>query len=369
MKTKVCHVTSAHNSKDVRIFHKECVSLAKGGYDTYLVARGDSREEKGVHVVGTGEAPSSRIKRMVSFSKKVYLRALEIDAEVYHLHDPELLPYGLKLKKHGKKVIFDSHERYVEQIKNKTYLPKALRALASMAYGVCENYVLHRIDALVFPCNYKGRHPFEGKCRKVITVDNYPMMEELFENYDGNAEKVPRSICYVGSLTHNRGITALVSAIEKIDGTLFLAGSFSPEGYEDCLRKMPGWSKVEYLGNLDRGQIVVLLKKTCIGAATVLNVGQYNKYDNMATKTYEYMSLALPVILTNASYNRSINDKYNFSICVDPENIEEIVSAMEYLFSNPEEAAQLGINGRLAVEQEFNWNTQEKKLLELYETI
>ena len=44
--TKVCHLTSAHPSNDPRIFHKQCASLAREGYDTYLVARGESREER-----------------------------------------------------------------------------------------------------------------------------------------------------------------------------------------------------------------------------------------------------------------------------------------------------------------------------------
>ncbi|MEN9018248.1 MAG: glycosyl transferase, partial [Hellea sp.] len=34
---KICHLSSAHQGLDVRIFHKECVSLASFGYDTHLV--------------------------------------------------------------------------------------------------------------------------------------------------------------------------------------------------------------------------------------------------------------------------------------------------------------------------------------------
>ena len=38
--TRVCHMTSAHNSDDVRIFHKECTSLAKARYDARFVVLG-----------------------------------------------------------------------------------------------------------------------------------------------------------------------------------------------------------------------------------------------------------------------------------------------------------------------------------------
>ena len=59
---KVCHMTSAHGVEDIRIFHKECVSLAKAGYDVYLVERGESYEKDGVHIVGVGEILKSRRK-------------------------------------------------------------------------------------------------------------------------------------------------------------------------------------------------------------------------------------------------------------------------------------------------------------------
>ncbi|MFI3116232.1 MAG: hypothetical protein R3Y12_08860 [Clostridia bacterium] len=97
-------MTSAHLSQDVRILKKQCVSLAKAGYDTYLVAKGDSYEEDGVKIVGIGNVLGGRFKRMTVVVKNVYKQALDLDCDIYQIHDPELLPYALKLKKKVKKL-------------------------------------------------------------------------------------------------------------------------------------------------------------------------------------------------------------------------------------------------------------------------
>lgn len=359
-------MTSVHESYDNRIFYRECVSLANAGFDTYLVAKGESREELGVHVVGVGDAPAGRLERMFSFSERIYQKALELDAEIYHLHDPELLSFALKLKKKGKKVIFDSHERYVELIQIKYYLPKWLRSTVAFLYDKFELFVLKRIDAAIFPCTYEGVHPLAGRCRVLETIDNFPALEDLYDNYDPAAIKEKNSICHIGSLTHERGITNLVAAMEKIDGQLFLAGPFSPASYENRLKEMPGWNKVKYLGVLNKNQIPDLLQRCQIGTATLLNVGQYNKYDNLATKVYEYMSLGVPTLLSKAPYNEKMVHKYGFGLCVDPENVDEIAEGIKFLLEYPEEAMQMGLNGREAVKSDFNWGTQEKKLVALY---
>ena len=173
---KICHMTSAHRSDDVRIFVKECSSLATAGHEVWLVARGDSREENGVHVIGLGEAPKGRRERMTAFVRQVYEKALSLDCDVYHFHDPELLPYGLKLRRAGKSVIFDSHEDVPGQILDKTWIPAPLRRLVSRTYQALETYVVKRLDAVVAATPHIERQ-FHGRANKAITVRNYPLLQ------------------------------------------------------------------------------------------------------------------------------------------------------------------------------------------------
>lgn len=367
---KVCHMTSAHAPEDPRIFYKECTSLAQAGYEVYLVERGESYEKNGVHIVGVGAPPAGRLKRMTSFAGKVYQTALALDADIYHLHDPELLPWGMKLKRKGKKVVFDSHEMYAVQIRHKGYLPPWARTLAAAAYGAYERHVLRAIDALVNPGTLAdGRHPFEGRCRRLTTLNNVPRLEELYGRYDESIPKRERSVVHVGTLTHSRGITNLIQAAAKADCAVYLAGTFRPASYQAELEALPEYAHVQYMGRLSRGEILELLQSCRIGASTLLNVGQYPQAGNLPTKVYEYMSLGLPVILSDTPYNRKAVERYRFGVCVDPDDIAAQADAMRCLLDHPEEAREMGENGRRAVREEFNWGVEEKKLLALYEDI
>ncbi len=343
--------------------------MANAGYDVYLVAQGETYEKNGVHIVGFGPKRSSRLQRMLFTTRLAYQKALAVDADIYHLHDPELLPYGMKLKHRGKKVIFDSHEKYTEQIRCKGYLPNWCRSLIAACYGAYERFVLKRIDGLVFPSPLRGKNPFEGQCRNFTFLSNVPRMEELYHQYNAHTQKYERSLVHVGVLSYTRGITHLVQAAAQSECTVYLAGAFSPASYQTEVETLPEFSHAEYLGKLDRPAVADLLQKCQIGIATLLNVGQYNQFNCLATKVYEYMSLGLPVILTRSSYNETVVEQYQFGICVDPENIEEISNAIRYLFDHPDEARRMGENGRRAIREEFNWSIEEQKLFSLYKTI
>ena len=198
---KICHVTSAHKTNDGRIFLKECTSLAKNrNNDVYLVGQGVSRTENNVKVVGIGEMPARRLQRMLLFSKAVVKKAGSIDADIYHLHDPELLRHALSLKKRGARVIFDSHENILESIDEKTYMAKPIRTIAKLYYAGLQRRVFPKLDAVVV-VSPQMIETYSKYNNSVVMITNYPIVDKQ----------------------------ALIDSVGEQKGAIVFAGGISPQ--------------------------------------------------------------------------------------------------------------------------------------------
>ena len=368
--TKVCHFSSAHAPNDTRIFHKQCASLAKAGYDVTFVVKAaqhkaQTTKQKGVTVIEVPIDDSSRLKRMVSGAKAVYQKALEVDADIYEFHDPELLPYGLKLAKKGKKVIFDSHEDYPTQIMEKDWIPHFIRSVISKTYRAYETHVVKNLDAVLFPCTKNGINIFDNRARETVIISNAVMLEEMVSSQE-SVEKEPNTICCTGSLTYQRGITHLIKAAHKAGAKLILAGNYSSPEYQKELENMPEYECVEYLGYLNRQEIAKVYARSSIGMSTILNVGQYASLDNFPTKVYEYMAAGLPVIVSDYPFMRRSVEEGGFGAAVDPADVDAIAKTIKSILSDPKKAAEMGENGKKAVAEKYNWGIEEQKLFALY---
>lgn len=366
---RVCHITSAHGIEDARIFNKECVSIAQYNYDVYLVERGGSYEKQGVKIVGIGHVSSNRILRMTIGAYKAYKAAKKVKADIYHIHDIELLPYALHFKKCGKHVVFDSHENYYEQIRHKEYLfPKIAKLIAGL-YLQFETYVAKKIDGIIYPCTFKGKILHENDCKNVVLIDNL-VRRNLFDGFDESDKSHSRQMCFVGNLSDARCTFEIIEAAIKANVKLVLAGEFSDEEYKrKCLRLINDNSNISWLGQLKYKDALRVIKESYAGLCPEKNVGQYNTNDNLAMKSYEYMAAAIPVIVADYSFARKVMKEYKYGLLVDPNDTNEIAEAMGYLSNNFEEAQLMGRNGRRAIDEKYNWENEEKKLILLYEKI
>ncbi len=366
MKIKITHLTSVHARYDTRIFVKECSSLAKNtNYEVSLiVADGKGDEVKNeVHIFDVGAKAGGRISRMTNTVKKVFQKAIELDSDIYHMHDPELIPAGLKLKKMGKKVIFDAHEDTPKQLRNAPYLNTFLRAVISRSYGVFERFTLAKFDYIIAATPYI-REKFLSK--NSIDINNFPILEELGNDTPWNEKK--DEICYVGGIAKIRGIKELVRAMENVNNVrLNLAGKFVEKDVEIEVKKYAGWSKVNELGFVGREEIADILSRSKAGIVTLHPIINYQ--DALPVKMFEYMAAGIPVIASNILLWQEIIEDANCGICVDPMNPNEIANAIEYIMTHQDEAQKMGENGKKAVTEKYNWGIEEAKLMRVYEEI
>lgn len=364
--SKVCHMTSAHGPEDERIFHKECVSLARAGYEVYQVSQGKSYEKGGVHIVGVGELPAGRLARMTSFTKKVYQAALALDADLYHFHDPELLPYGLKLKKKGKKVIFDSHEDTLQSILEKEWIPSPIRKVMRLWFKCQQEKVCKRIDAVVVVTPHQVDF-FKPLNPQTVQVSNFPMLEEA----PPSAASRPEVLTFAGGISRQWNHHTVIKALEELPECRYLLCGPGSDSYLQELQALPAWERVQYMGTIPHERVAGLLAGGGVGMALLSpgwNTGWYNGTMGN-TKIFEEMMAGLPVVCTDFTLWREFVDRWRCGVCVNPEDPAAVAAAVQYLLDHPEEARQMGENGRRAVKEEFNWGVEEKKLLALYEDI
>ena len=357
----VVHLTSVHPPFDTRIFHKEAKSLAKTGYYVTLIAKHDKEKVvDGIRIVPLSK-PRNRLERMTKIVWSVYQKALEIDADIYHFHDPELIPVGLLLKFRGKRVIYDVHEDVPRQNLSKPYIPVAFRKPISLMIGALEAFSARRFDGVVTATPFINSRFLELGAN-AVNVNNYPLASELYavENQWKNKGK---TVCYVGGIAGIRGAFEMVEAIGKTKYRLLLAGDFEP-GLENKLKQTPGWRQVEALGFVDREGVRTMMARSMAGM--VLFHPEPNHIDAQPNKMFEYMSAGIPVIASNFPLWREIIEGAECGICVDPLNTEEIAGAIRFIVEHPVEAEQMGKNGRRAVEERYNWGMEEKKLLGIY---
>ncbi|NOZ35753.1 MAG: glycosyltransferase family 4 protein [Chlorobi bacterium] len=367
MTNKICHITTVHSRYDVRIFHKECKSLSKY-YEVYLiVADGKGDEEKdNVHIIDIGLRQRSRLKRAKIDSKKALKKAIELNCELYHFHDPELISIGLKLKKENKKVIFDIHENTDLQILEKEWIPFFLRKIVSKTFNLYEKYTCKKFDSLIVP-QYAMYKKF-SKINKVTVIGNFPA-RNLRNKLSIEKKHNKYKLLYSGAINKARGLwnmVDLIKELKKINSaySLTIAGNISSNLLSE-LKEHSAWSNIEYLGFLSKDDIQKVYEEHSLGLIMFNNVGQY--FMAYSLKLFEYMQNGLTVIMPNfgdwINFNNTYKTGYNIDVKDNEKTAQLINSLSDDVFHS---FSEHNIN---SVNENFTWESQEFKIVNLYNEI
>lgn len=367
---KVVHLSSVHSAFDIRIFHKECKSLAQAGLDVMFVAPHSRDEVVDKIQIRAVPVQGNRLRRFTKTIWDIFRESQRQSADLYHFHDPELILVGLFLRAQGKRVIYDIHEDVPKDILAKHYLPQWSRQIIARIADGIESIAGKRFTALVAVTPSIAER-FRRYNQRTFLVQNFPRPSEISQSAASNWEAREQRIVYTGGLNRNRGIREMVEAMGLLPAScpalLDIASAEQPTAVVPELVGSSGWSRVHYRGNLNRAQIAQLLGQARVGAVLFHPVP--NNLESMPHKLFEYMAAGIPVVASNFSFWQKTLGPWNCVHFVDPKKPQEIAKAMEYLISHPVEAEQMGRRGQQAVHAIFNWDTQAQELLKLYSMV
>jgi glycosyltransferase involved in cell wall biosynthesis len=361
---RIRQMTSVHNVDDTRILHKECKSLARAGHDVALLACHDHDETLfGVPIVAL-EPPRNRFDRATRVAWNFFQRARRERADVYHLHDPELLWVGFLLKLTGHTVVYDAHEDVPEQIKNKFWVPPWAKWILSTGAMVAETVAAKVLDAIVVATpTIAEKFPPE----KTVVVQNFPESQVAQTNGEARPFGERRhAFVYTGGITEAQAAREMMEAFaqlpEGMTGTM--AGRFDQDALEADVRASEGWKRVDYLGQVSRDGVMEAIRSARVGV--VVDRGISNYLDAYSTKMFEYMACGVPVVASNFPLWVRLMTDADCGVLVDPTDTRAIAAAIARLAQDPEEAGRLGENGRQAILTRFNWEHEVDKLEGLY---
>ncbi len=364
---KIIILTSVHQPLDNRIFYKQAQTLVNAGYQVGLIAQYDRNEIRdGVNIIALPK-PKNRLERMFSTMVILLKKALRQNAQVYHFHDPELIPMGLILKIFRKKVVYDIHEDYKQKFLSKSWIKPFLRPWVSRIFSTLEKLSSKFFDHLVIVDQFiAGRFPDKSK---LTVIPNYPLVKQFKDmgsNGNPSHKKGKFIAIYAGGLSKDRGLFKMLEAFNLINEKnleLYLLGKSEDPVVEIQIKRT---KHVNYLGFVPSYEVFSYLLKADVGLILLQPTPDYLNVGEGVNKIFEYMLCSLPVIGSNFPNLRKIIEENKCGICVDPTDPKKIAEAIKYILQNPAQAKKMGENGRKAVLDKYSWESLEDKFLDIY---
>lgn len=360
-----------HSWRDPRIFDKECRSLAKENFEVFLITPdGINKKVDGVSVLRLSAFFKIRFFRVSLSSYLIVKQALALNPQVIQFHDPEIIPFALMFKKRNVKFIYDIHENYVTDIKQKKYVPFFLKNIFAFITRFFERRASKSFTTIIAEKYYARIFP------RAIEVLNYPILD-WSDNIEIDSD-TPSEILYTGNITKDRGALIHGDILKNLD-KLELSGMTMIGRCERKLVKKirnrigeDNFERLNIIGvdsYVGFDQIIEEYKKRNWIAGLALFPKTPHFAEKHLTKFFEYMAAGIPIIYSNYEEWENLLKPLHVGFSVDPSDSVAIAAAINKLKSDHELRHKMSKNGKEAVKHLFNWRNEERKLIKLMHSL
>jgi len=357
-----------HWAYDTRIYFRMCQSLAEK-YDVTLIACNGGVNEKtptGIKILSYPRFRSRVLGVLISWLL-VFFRALKVNARVYHLHDPELIPTAILLRLFGKKVIFDIHENIAEDIFDKKWI-KFPRLYYSF-FAFFEVFATKFTYIVLAEKSYEKR--YKERAKKYSIIYNY-CDYSFFEKYQ-NGQKDPLHLFYSGILFENRGMLQICEAISTLEKKHGIKAHFHCVGplYRELRVKMeilPFYDSIKerlhFYGRKKLRDSFKIGENCGIGLSIIHPMS--NSIESYPTKIFEYMATGMPTIASDFKLYKSIVEEVNCGLNVPPLDSSALAAAIKKLIEDKGLWQACSSNGMELAKAKYSWELEKQKLFDIY---
>lgn len=282
-------------------------------------------------------------------------------ADIVHANDLNaLIPAYFAAKRSRMKLIYDSHEIFIEN----PWIAKR-KWLHSLLFHV-ERYLLKRVDLLVNVSHAAGEYMgnlYPVKSRMIVTncISETTVSKVEMQRKNSNFEVLNHGQFYEG-----RGYDIMVDSSPYIsdlqDVKLVLRG-FGP--MEDSLRdkvRQNHFNNVVFAKPVKTNELIPFASSSHVGVAITQKICLNFKL-SISNKIFEYAAAGLPVIMSDIPEHRYLNNKYHFGVVLESDTPVCLAAAIRELFLNHELYSQLSENAR-KLSADVTWEREFKKLLD-----
>ena len=390
---KIGMILDAPFPPDPRV-ENEAVSLVENGHEVFLfcLKYADEKASDTINGIQVRRYSSNTFEYKLSalaytiplysviMQKKIAKFIRETNIEALHIHDMRIAGAVYKVNVNfNLPIVLDLHDNMPEVMKLYPHLQKfpGKYLISPKKWKQKEEEFIKKANKVIavspeFIETLAVRLPLEKD--KLVLVPN-TIRKTFFEDYKVNETIIKKYqsnfvILYLGDTHLRRGIQTAIASLAKLKDTipeikLVIVGKNTTD---IILRKQVKDLRLEQFVDFEGWQNVSLFQSYILASEICISPLHRNLQHDVAyaNKIFQYMSLAKPLLVSDAIAQRKLVEKVACGLVHKERDFEDFSNKVVTLYKNKPLRIALGESGKKFVQNEFSWEETSKKLINLY---